>query len=220
LITFLEPTSSGGGMERRVLFKGMLDVDFAVFPVKDVQYLVQNEIPPDVAEIFGRGARILLDKDGMANQIRLRVSSVKTRPRSPPSQHEFLEVVNDFWYHVVWTVKKLKRGELWTAKFCLDSYLKWKCMLRVIEWHSRAEKGWTYDTWHNGRFLEKWANKQIIEGLRDTFAYYDKDDVERALLATMNAFRWIAKETAEKLGYPYPTEIDKTVTEWVETYVP
>lgn len=219
LITFLEPTAGGGGMERRVLFEGMLDVDFAIFPIKDIQYLVQNEISQQVAEIFGRGTRILLDKDGMASQIQLRVSSVKTKLPSPPNQHEFLEVVNDFWYHIVWTIKKLKRGELWTAKFCLDSYLKWK-MLRMIEWHSRAENGWTYDTWHNGRFLEEWAGNRILEGLRGTFAHYDKYDIERALLAIMNTFRWVATETAEKLDYPYPIEIDKTVTEWVETHVP
>lgn len=34
LLTFVEPTAGGDDMERRVLFEGMLDVDFAIIPKK------------------------------------------------------------------------------------------------------------------------------------------------------------------------------------------
>ncbi|MFQ6125208.1 MAG: aminoglycoside 6-adenylyltransferase [Candidatus Heimdallarchaeota archaeon] len=36
LLTFVEPTP-GDDMERRVLFKGMLDVDFAIIPERKIQ---------------------------------------------------------------------------------------------------------------------------------------------------------------------------------------
>jgi hypothetical protein len=36
--------------------------------------------------------------------------------RAPsPAQSEFLDLVNDLWYHAVWTAKELRRGEMWTA---------------------------------------------------------------------------------------------------------
>jgi aminoglycoside 6-adenylyltransferase len=224
LLTFLEPTAIEGEMERRVLFEGMLDVDFSIFPkrrVDQVAQLLQDETPPQIAALimntFGRGMHVLVDKDGMASQLRAVVSSIETPTSNPPTQHKFLEVINDFLYHTVWTVKKLRRGELWTAKFCLDSYMKWRCILRMMEWHARATKGWAYNTWHSGRFLEDWADPRVLKGLRAAFAHYNDDDIRRALLATMDFFRWLAMETAEKLSYPYPTKADSRVTEWVKT---
>jgi aminoglycoside 6-adenylyltransferase len=223
LITFVEPTASGDEMERRVLFEGMLDVDFAIFPeekTRRMQQLVQDKIPPEIAaqvsNVFGRGMRVLLDKDGMFAQLKTILPSIKAPPPRPPTQHEFLEVVNDFIYHAVFTAKHLQRGELWWTVTCLNCYMQ-RLLLRMTEWHALATHGWNYDTWFRGRFLEEWTHPQTLEGLRCAFAHYDKEDVKRALLATMDLFRWLAMDTAEKLGCPYPTKADNQVTKWIRT---
>ncbi len=39
LLTFVEPTSSGENMERRVLYKDMIDVDFAIILVEKAELL-------------------------------------------------------------------------------------------------------------------------------------------------------------------------------------
>jgi len=214
LLTFLEPTATGDQMERRVLFKGMLDVDFSIIPKRIVQQRLVDGIPPQIAEIFSRGTRVLLDKDGIADRFATYVSSVEPWLPRPPTQNEFLEVIYDFLYHAVWIAKKLRRGELWTAIFCLDSYMESRCVLKMVEWHVRATKGWTYDTWHKERFLEEWGDPHTLKGLRETFAHYDETDIRRGLLATMDLFRKIAREIAEKLDYPYPTELDTQVAKW------
>ena len=210
-LTFLERTATGDETEHRVLFEGGLDVDFVLLPRERVQQVIQ-EAP--VADIIPRGMRVLLDKDGIVAQ--LTPPPAETPSSCPPAQPEFLEVINDFGYHAVWTVKKLRRGELWTAKGCCDSYMKW-LVLRMMEWHARAANGWDYDTWYGGRFLEQWAEPRVLEALRDVFAHYDEEGIWHALLATMDMFRWLATETAEQLGYPYPTVADECVTEWVRT---
>jgi aminoglycoside 6-adenylyltransferase len=238
-ITFLERTGTGNEKERRVLFEGGLDVDFALLPKRKVQLLIQllrfrKRFPrlfrllprgtarqimqgaADFSKVLRRGTRVLLDKDGIAAHLTL--ITAETLPPRPPTPNKFLEVINDFWYHAVWTAKKLQRGELWTAKACSDSYMKW-LLLRMIEWHARTTNGWDYDIWHSGRFLEQWADPRIVEGLLDAFAHYDEDDVWRALLATMDLFRWLSIETAERLSYPYPTVADERATELVRTYV-
>ncbi len=101
----------------------------------------------------------------------------------------------------------------------LRMYMK-HLLLRMIEWHTRATNGWDYDTWHHGRFLERWADPRAVKGLRDAYAHYDEEeeeeeeeDVRRALLATMDLFRWLAIETAEQLSYPHPTLADEHATE-------
>jgi aminoglycoside 6-adenylyltransferase len=219
IITFIEEMPSGGDRERRVLYEGGLDVDFAILPYDKLQQSVKHGIPPEaaagLADMKQRGIRILLDKNGLINRMFAQVSSMEVPGYMPPTQEEFLELANDFWYHSVWTAKHLRRGELWWAKSCVDMRMKLQC-LRMTEWHARAKKGSQYDTWFRGRFFEQWADPRIIEGHHNAFAHYDMEDVWHALFATMNLFRWITKETAKKLNYPYPTRADQYVTEWVK----
>jgi aminoglycoside 6-adenylyltransferase len=106
----------------------------------------------------------------------------------------------------VWAAKKLRRGELFTAKGAVDGYMK-RILLRALEWHARARNPET-DTWHGGRFLERWADAQTLAELAQTFAHYDEEDVRAALLATMRLFRRLATETAGLLELPYATDAD------------
>jgi aminoglycoside 6-adenylyltransferase len=157
-----------------------------------------------------RGMRILVDKDNLCGQL----AAIKVAPAvsaSLPDQAEFLNLVNDFWYHTVWTAKKLRRGELWTAKSCADIYLK-HLLLRLLEWHARAKRGAQTDTWMRGRFLEEWADPRAVAALPAIFAHYDAEDMWRALEATMELCRWLARETAELLNYEYPAEGDDRST--------
>ena len=223
LLTFVEPTADGEEMERRVLFEGVLDVDFAIFPKKkidQIKQLVQNEVPPQIAgqimDVFGRGMRVIVDKDGIAAQLQAFISSLETPSPRPPSQHKFLEVVNDFFYHAVFIAKHLRRGELWWAGTCLNCYMQ-RLMLRIMEWHAKAVHGWNHDIWFRVRFLEEWAHPQALKELPDTFARYDRDNIKRTLLSAMNLFRQIATETAEKLSYRYPIKADEHVTKWIKT---
>jgi aminoglycoside 6-adenylyltransferase len=215
-LTFLEPTATGGRVERRVLFEGGLDVDFVPAALELAQQFAAQGWPPEIAGVIRRGARVVLDKDGLA--ARLDLAPGAPSHTQPPSRDEFLNLVNDFWYHAVWVAKKLRRGELWTAKSCCDSYMK-RLLLTMIEWHARAAAGWSNDTWHSGRFLEQWADPRAVEGLRAAFAHYDEAGVRRALFATMDLFRWLATETAARLGYPYPISSDEHVTALARGYL-
>jgi aminoglycoside 6-adenylyltransferase len=208
-ITFIEGTPAGG-RERRVLFNGGLDVDFSIMSPEDLRR-VTGEVAM-VLDVVRRGLQVLVDKEGFAAAIP-DVSGEKPAGR-PPQEAEFLEVVNDFWYHAVWTAKKLRRGELFIAKSCCDSYMK-RLLRQMIEWHARAMHGWDYDVWHDGRFLDQWADPRAVAGLREAYARYDENDVRRALFATMDLFRWLAMETAGRLGFCYPADGDRYATEWV-----
>jgi aminoglycoside 6-adenylyltransferase len=159
-ITFVEPTASGQAMERRALFAGGLDVDFAIVPEEMFQHLLQD---PKTMDVIGRGVRVVLDKDGLVAARTL--CAIELSSPRPPTRAEFDEIVSDFWYHAVWTAKKLRRGELWSAKQCSDGYMK-RLLLRMIEWHARAMNGWHHDTWYGGRFIEDWADPRALKGLQ------------------------------------------------------
>ena len=132
-----------------------------------------------------------------------------------PSADEFHDVVHEFWYLTVWNAKELRRGSLWSAKSegC-DGHMK-TLLLRMIEWHAKAINGAGYEMSEGVRAIEAWADARVLEGLRSSFAHYDEDDLWRASIATMELFRTVAVEAADRLGFPYPTTADTGISEWV-----
>jgi aminoglycoside 6-adenylyltransferase len=196
--------------ERRVLFEGALDVDFNFFTPEQFQRVFRDStVAPAVLH---RGARVLVDKDGTLPSPP--PPSAAAPAVGPPSEVEFQAIVNEFWYRAVWTAKKLRRGELYIAIRQCNGDLK-NLLRLMLERHARATRGWQYDTWHDGRFLERWADPRALEGLGEAYARYDADDIRRALLATMELFRWVAVETAERLTFSYPALADERASEWV-----
>jgi aminoglycoside 6-adenylyltransferase len=212
VITFVEATAAGDGLERRVLYEGGLDVDYSIFPTERLDDLAEDAAERDVV---ARGMRILLDRDGaLARLVRL----APERPRPPtPSQEELDQLANDFWYHAVWAAKKLRRGEVLMAKGVADGYMK-RALVQMLAFHALAADA-DVDTWHEARFIEQWADPRALEQLRDAYARYDADDVARALSATMNLFRWVARETAELLGLSYLETADAHATSLVQAYL-
>ena len=177
-LTFLEPTAVGEQLERRVLYEDGTDVDFAIVPVELLDH-------PAVAHVASRGIRVLVDKDG---ELGSRLAELpEPAPPSPPNEAALRELAADFFYHAVWAARKLRRGEVFTAKRCVDSYME-NVLIRILEWRTHAENP-NVDTWHAGRFIERWADPATLEEFRGTFAAYDEADVRRALFASMDFFR-------------------------------
>lgn len=207
-LTHVEKTL-GGVSERRVLFAGGHDFDFVFIADGQLNRLIQS---PETAAVIKRGQRVLVDKDRVMTRITLPLSG--RPPYEPPTQAEFTNLVNDFWYHAVWTAKKLRRGELWTALQCCDGYMKQR-LVRMLEWHTHAISSGNHDTWFNGRFVEQWADPKLLPQMREAFAHYTEQDTARALQATMDLFRLVATETAVQLSYEYPEKSDAAVAAWV-----
>lgn len=219
VLTFVERAGDGRSWERRVLYAGGLDVDFALNPVGVLDYLLENPLPAGMADLLRRGIRTLIDKDGLL--ARVAALPLPVQPlASTPSETEFLTVVRDYWYHTLWTAKHLRRGELWWAKSGLDG----RCnglLFQMLIWQALAEHGPSHDTWLRGRFLEEWADPHAVAQLGGVFARYEAADVARALPDSMRVFRGLATDTARRLGYPYPLDADRHVTALVrETLAP
>ncbi len=205
-LSFIEPTTVGGGSERRVLFAGGADVDFAVFT--PAQF---DAVPlAALASVVGRGVRILLDTEGQLARVQARLDAQPPARPGPPSLQEYQAVGADFWYHALWVARKLRRGELYTAKAACDGHMK-DLLVRMLGWHAGATRDWARDTWHRGRFLEEWADPRALVQMREAYAHYTPADIARALGVTMQIFGWVARETAVVLGDAYPTASEEQV---------
>ena len=193
LLSFVEPTAVGDFTERRVLFESGQDVDFVLLPVAGAVELAAS---PEAASVFARGFWVLVDKLGIAPAL----DGQTDTPAAPdlPDAAAFAQLTHDFWFHALWSAKKLRRGEVWIAKQGCDCYLK-GLTVRLLAWHAQAADA-SVDTWHRGRFLERWADPVALRDFRAAFAAGDPDDIARALWATVDLFERLERETAKRLG--------------------
>ena len=203
-ISFVEKTVSGG-MERRVIFENAMDADFIFLQADDFSRI--NEL----SEIVSRSYKMLLDKDNFTDIISHVAQSDKSF--SIPSESEIQNLISEFFFHVIWASKKVMRGEIWAAITCVDGYMK-KLLLKMIEYHSHALHGTDYDTWHNGKFIERWAEPWVVKEFQNIYARFSDKDIMKALLNTMNLFQKIAIETMDKCDYEFPVISNKYATEW------
>jgi aminoglycoside 6-adenylyltransferase len=190
-------------------------VDFAILERGEVQRMVTGGWPPEISAVLPRGFEFILDKDGLERSMRR--DTLRPPQARLPTSDEFVSLCSDFLYHAMLAAKKLRRGELWVAKSCIDCYMKDQ-LLRMLTWHARTKHGPGYDTWHNGRFLESRADHRAIDELHQAFAHYDEADIRRALSKTVELFGWVAKETAADLGYRYPDAADERVRAFISAY--
>ena len=195
-VSFIEPTLFRA-RERRILFDDGTDVDFIILSKEQAQAIQSNASD----EIFARGFKIIKDKIEISKNIENAKDNAKRVPSPVLSEDEFHNLINDFWFHSVWTMKKTSRGELFTAKSCLDIYMK-RLLLTLIENYSRLRGN--KDVWYNGRFIEKWADKWILDRLSTAYSKYNRIDMIDALFSTMDIFKAIANEVAKMQSFTYP----------------
>lgn len=194
-ISFVEDTL-GGAKERRVLYENALDVDMIAFTPQQFITVVKEGI---ASWVCNRGYSVLYDTMGAKGLLEEFVSHEITHTELTES--EYINMVNDFCFHIIWASKKLLRGEIWSAKMCIDAYLK-NYLLKMIEMHCAYK--YNIDVWHDGRFLDKWADDMIKESLPKCFAHYDKPDLISSLSETKNLFTKLARSVAELKCYAYP----------------
>lgn len=199
LLTFIEPTLIPGVSERRVLFEDGLDVDLVPVPVDGLPSLLSP-----AGDVIARGVRVLVDKDGELGRRLVEGPTEHEHAHPELTAHEFESLVADVLYHFLWTARKLRRGELWTAGVCLEGYLRWH-LLRLVEWHARLVRG-TTDVWFEGRFLDQWADRDVLDGIAAASSRYDAADIRRALHAMADLFRRLAIETATACDFAYPDD--------------
>lgn len=204
-VTYVQRTPIGGAMlERRVLFAGGVAVDFVPLPTGGLRAVVMR---PAIARLVARGVRTLVDKDGEVDAIPIPAGQPSVRP---PDLDTFRAAVHEFLYHAVWTTRKIRRGELWTAKSG-EGWMR-DVLLRVLEWQKRATHGDGADTWYDGRFLESWADPPVVAQLPLIFGGYTADQAAAGLQACVQLFGQVGRETAAALKLPYPESVEARVT--------
>lgn len=187
-----------------VIFEGGVKVDFAFFP-PDV--LKKFDASGNFAALCAAGYKVLLDKDDIAAT--LQTVRLPARCGQKPTPEEFDMLVKEFFFEVYHVAKYLHRHDLWIAKF--RDWSTKELLLCMLEWHAKAIHGWDHDTRHQGKEMHEWVDPEAWTVLQNCFGRFDAADSWRALETTVVLFRRVAQETAGRLDYTYPREVDQNI---------
>ena len=204
--------------------EGGLAVDFVIRPAWELIGLdwrrrlgLRRRAMPAHAYPLDR-TTILVDKAGRLG----RLGWVELFPADPPGQPDaetFRLAVEDFWGLADRATRKLGRGDLYTARRLTDSGMQAR-LLEMMRWHAGSLHGWGYPTGWRGSYLDDWADPRAAAAMRAAYAHLDAVDIKRALRAKLDLYRWLAIETGQRLGFPYPQAVDDRIAGWINEQLP
>jgi aminoglycoside 6-adenylyltransferase len=188
-----------------------LKIDFTVWSVEMFQQIAAA--PALLAELDA-GYKVLLDKDHLTDTLRAPSATAYVPVR--PTDTEFQTWINDFWSDPPYVAKCLWRDELLPAKWCLDEDMKHKYLRQLLEWRIEIDHGWSLPTGSLGKGLKKHLSPEIWAQLETCFAGAGLEENWVALTNTMALFRQVAIQVGAHLGYAYPHDLDRRVTDYVD----
>ena len=145
-------------------------------------------------------ARIWLDKDERFSQ--LPTSSDKDYWIQSPSEQEFREVCNEFWWVCPYVAKGLARNQITYAKGMMDGPLR-NAFDRMIEIYAGTLTGFTVTIGKNGKYLPQYLSASDYKALLNTYPDHKAENLTHALDRMMDMFSRFATAVSNRLHYVY-----------------
>ena len=84
----------------------------------------------------------------------------------------------------------------------------------IIEWYIGLQQNWTVNTGVLGRKFKRYLDDEIWSEYESTFAGSSIEENWAAFFNAVALFRKLANIVAEGLGYEYPSQTDREMTEY------
>jgi aminoglycoside 6-adenylyltransferase len=192
---------------RGIVYDDGVKIDFTIWPQQLLVRIAEQETLPEDLDV---GYRVLLDKD--EHTAAWKSPTYRAHVPRPPTEEEYREVVEEFWWSSTYVAKALWRDELMFAKFVLDVDLKLGPLRRALEWRAELDHDWSWWPGKFGRDFARTLPSDLWSQLRATYVGPELDENWDALFSTTALFRRVAKEVGKGLGYAYPQVVDDGVT--------
>jgi aminoglycoside 6-adenylyltransferase len=199
---FPPPDNDNGSFVFLMLFKDGNRIDLTFYPANKISDLSLEST-----------SLLLLDKDGILDP--LPPASDKDYITSPPSEKEFDDCCNEFWWITTNIAKGLWRRELPYAKFMYDRPAR-DALHLMLKWYIGTQTGFSVDTGKFGKYFEKYLDSKLWEAFVKTYPNGEYQNIWQALFVMCDLFRETAIEVAQHFGFEYPYDDDRRVTDYLK----
>ncbi|MBV8326315.1 AadS family aminoglycoside 6-adenylyltransferase [Chryseobacterium sp.] len=192
---------------KMVLYRDHVKVDFKLYQVSEFIEEIKNESLPDDWDV---GYKVLIDKDNLTKN--LKPPTYQSVMIHKPTEKEFRQLINDFWWDTTYVAKCLKRGDIFYAKFMAENILRTDYLVPLIEWCIADAHDWDQITTNkHGRLFRKYLSADQWEAVEATFSGSNTQENWAALFAFANLVHEWGTDLAQKLGFTYPVTLEKDI---------
>ncbi|MDQ0913883.1 aminoglycoside 6-adenylyltransferase [Paenibacillus sp. V4I5] len=184
-----------------ILFKDGNRIDLTFFQTDQLDHYVHDS-----------QTVILLDKDGLFDS----VPSPSNRDYlpTPPSEIQFYNCCNEFWWVSTYVAKGLWRRQLPYAMRTYEGPVR-DMLMRMITWYIGVRTSFQVETGKEGKYFEQYLEASKWGSFVRTFSDGDYERIWQALFEMGTLFRDLALTVSECFGYDYPMHEDEHVTSYL-----
>ncbi|AJQ58689.1 aminoglycoside adenylyltransferase [Bacillus thuringiensis] len=151
-------------------------------------------------------SKLLLDKDNCLEEFP--PASDKDYLVKKPTEKEFLDCCNEFWWCSTNIAKGLWREELSYAKGMLEGPVR-DMFIVMLEWYIGMKTDFTVNTGKFGKHFEQYIEEDMWEQFKRTFSNAEYENMWESFFVMGDLFREVANEIANTYEYQYPQDDDK-----------
>ena len=158
-------------------------------------------------------SKLLLDKDNCLEEFP--PASDKDYLVKKPTEKEFLDCCNEFWWCSTNIAKGLWREELSYAKGMLEGPVR-DMFIVMLEWYIGMKTDFTVNTGKFGKHFEQYIEEDMWEQFKRTFSNAEYENIWDSFFVMGDLFREVANEIANTYEYQYPQDDDDKVTNYLK----
>ena len=162
---------------------------------------------------IGDTFKVILDKDGILPEVE-RLEETQTLFSGKPSEEEFLETCNEFFWVLKTFSEYTLRKELPAAMFYLNNPVR-DMLNRMIRWHICLKQGKPVDMGILDGNMEKLLEKDLFIIYQRTYPSAEYEHIWKAFDAVVELWHKAAVSVAEKCGFKYPEETEKKMLDFI-----
>ena len=162
-------------------------IDLAFDPVEQVEKFLDDSL-----------TLVLLDKDEIIRPLPPPADTTHRTKR--PTQDEFNEITNEFWWCSINVAKGIWREELCYAKWMYEVIVR-DCMIKMLSWYIGINHDWNINPGSYGKWFKKFLPVELWESFEKTYAGVDYREIWASLFEAGQLARRIGPEIADALGY-------------------
>ena len=154
---------------------------------------------------------VLLDKDKVISELPP-ASDVDYWARKPTNK-QFQDCCNEFWWMNPYVAKGLWRGELTYAKWMME--VVQEQLMDMLTWYFGVKTDFKRAPGKQGKYIRAYVEPDIWAELERTYSDANIENNWEALFTADNLFRRVAKVVAEQFGFPYLQQADDNVSRFI-----
>jgi aminoglycoside 6-adenylyltransferase len=185
-----------------MLYKDGNRIDLTLFP----RDKIETDFTPDSLTV------VWLDKDNLFENIKP-ATDVDYRVRRP-TEKEFRDACNEFWWVSAYIAKGLMRREISYAKAMMEGPVR-KMFLKITEWYIGTKTDFSVSPGLHGKYINQYlTDDEYIMWLK-TYPDSKNKNIWNALFLMTGMFKTFARSISEKLHFSYNTSEQDNVISYL-----